>query len=338
MKSAKNKYNFEQNSPHGKFGFEAFKNEKENKYYFHFNGQVGHTLLFSQAYASARSRDNGLNSVLSNATDLNRFSFYTTDGKHYFTLLAGNNQEIARSQLFDNKGEMEAAMASVIQYASVKNKSADTDQDIDKQGIGGLPENQMESSPELAKTSNRVAQTKSRITIEFYRKKEGEPVKGRIEHPLSSSIVKFQGYDRNVILSFIEQHLPTGEKQDRSIQAQFQAQIEETLSGIHTLNKGLNTQFIQSGTPFKVGIPLPSEAQKFAIGNLEVYAKLIGQSQIEALGKETIALSESTELLYAVENNVLPVGTYRLLIHLYLSMEQEQKAKKLQGSCLLLVQ
>ena len=36
-----------------------------------------------------------------------------SNGKHYFNLLAGNNQEIATSAWFDSEGDMNAAIASL---------------------------------------------------------------------------------------------------------------------------------------------------------------------------------------------------------------------------------
>lgn len=328
MKSTSDKYNFRQASPHGKFGFEAFKNEPENKFYFHFNNQQGDVLLFSQAYASARSRDNGLNSVQSYATDISRFNFHTKDGKHYFSLIAGNNQEIARSQLFDKKEEMEAAMADVIQFALGKAKPESV----------AVEKTATSEEPPLAKDT--VAQTKSRITIDLYRNKAGEPLKGRIEHPLSGAKVKFQNYDRKVILSFIEQHIPAGEKQHRSIEAEVKAQIEESLPGIYTQSNNIKTQFIPTGASFSITIPVPAEALKFTTYNLEVYAKLLGESQINLLGKETAPLSGSSTVVFSVKNAPLQTGTYRLLVHLFLNGNDssQQKVEKLQGSCLLLVQ
>ena len=332
MKTTKDKYNFEQSSPRGQFGFEVFKNKDENKYYFHFNNREGRTVLFSQAYASARSRDNGLNSVQSNATDIDRFAFHDKKGKHYFTLVAGNNQEIARSQLFDTKKEMEAALNSIVQLASQKA----TAQTLKSQEVEKAEASETTSHE---KTNETVAQTKSRITIDFYRNKSGEPLKGRIEHPLSGDKVKFQGYDRQVILRFIEQHIPAGEKQEAPLPSVIKAQVEEDLTGLYTTSEGLKTQYLRPGSSLEIVIPLPAETADFKQYNLEVYAKQLGNNQRQVLGKESAALPKEARLTYAIAHCPLKKGTYRLLIHLFLKTgNEQQQAETLTGSCLLLVQ
>ena len=107
---------------------------------------------------------------------------------------------------------MEDAMASVIQIASskVETKTSTTKKAIEKTSTSAVHKPTI--SEEHIPAIDTLAQTKSRITIDFYRNKAGEPIKGRIEHPLSGAKVKFQGYDRNIILSFIEQHIPAGNK------------------------------------------------------------------------------------------------------------------------------
>lgn len=329
MKSISNKYNFNQNSPHGKFGFEAFKNEEENKFYFHFNNLAGEVVLFSQAYTSARSRDNGLSSVHSNALNIDRFSFQTKNGKHYFSLVAGNNQEIARSPLFDQKEEMEAALSMVMQIVAgeVKTKGSNSKNSITKSS----------PAPEQSTVNDTVAQTKSRITIDFYRNKTGESLKGRIEHPLSGAKLKFQGYDRNIILNFIEQHIPSGIKHHPQ-EAELKAQLEENLPGIYTIHKGIKSQFISAGASFDIVIPIPNEVLQFTTCSLEIHTKQLGKSQIDLLGKETLMLSSGDVSPYTVENCNLATGTYRLLVKMYLKNEEKSKEEVLKGSCLLLVQ
>ena len=43
-------YNLAQSSRLGQAGFESFKNENDDRFYFHFNDAKGEALLFSQAY------------------------------------------------------------------------------------------------------------------------------------------------------------------------------------------------------------------------------------------------------------------------------------------------
>ncbi len=120
-----NLYDLAQPSTSNQAGFESFQSDKNAEYYFHFNGEDGQALLFSEGYKSTNGRDNGIKSVIKNGSIEERFARKEEDGKYYFILIAGNNQEIARSRYFDTEGEMEEAMNYVQQrspfYATTYN-------------------------------------------------------------------------------------------------------------------------------------------------------------------------------------------------------------------------
>jgi len=97
----------------GDVGFTKFTKEKE--FYFGFNGEDGNTYLRSEVYANEHGRDNGIDSVIRNAPKNERWNTgYEYEKKyHYYSLKAGNGQEIARSCEYDSKERMLAGLANV---------------------------------------------------------------------------------------------------------------------------------------------------------------------------------------------------------------------------------
>ncbi len=93
-------------------GFDRFQKGDDNYYYFSFKSDDGKVLLLSQGYTAEAGRDNGIASVEKNGTIEKRYSTHTTDdGKFYFTLKAGNHQEIARSSDFETESNRNKAMS-----------------------------------------------------------------------------------------------------------------------------------------------------------------------------------------------------------------------------------
>ncbi len=89
----------------GEPGFHKF--EKDGKHYFSFNNQDKKVLLRSEGYSSESSMLKGIESVKKNAVEAKRWSEYKAEnGKFYFTLKAGNGQEIARSCDYEKNEEM----------------------------------------------------------------------------------------------------------------------------------------------------------------------------------------------------------------------------------------
>jgi len=74
----------------------------------------GKVLLLSQGYKAEAGRDNGIASVKKNAPIEKRYTNHDKDGKFFFTLKAGNHQEIARSTDFDSEGDRTKAIAVVM--------------------------------------------------------------------------------------------------------------------------------------------------------------------------------------------------------------------------------
>ncbi|MEM9846380.1 MAG: DUF1508 domain-containing protein, partial [Bacteroidota bacterium] len=99
----------------GATGFYAFHDELRNEYYFAYNDENGETLLRSEGYKTSAARDNGWASVKKNAPIEARWSKQTAlqDRFHFYTLKAGNHQEIARSCYYKDEASMLAAYAKV---------------------------------------------------------------------------------------------------------------------------------------------------------------------------------------------------------------------------------
>ncbi len=104
-------YDFTQVSQMGQLGFEAFQNAKNNLYYFHFNDSAGRAFLYSQAYASELTRDNGIRSVIQNGSKKERYELQGQNGSFYFVLKAINGREVARSCQFATAVERDQAIA-----------------------------------------------------------------------------------------------------------------------------------------------------------------------------------------------------------------------------------
>ena len=92
-------------------GFDRFQKGVNNYHYFSFKSDDGKVLLLSQGYTAEAGRENGIASVEKNASIEKRYSNHNEDGKFYFTLKAGNHQEIVRSCDFDTVAKMKRAMA-----------------------------------------------------------------------------------------------------------------------------------------------------------------------------------------------------------------------------------
>ncbi len=94
--------------------FEIFQSEKDGKYYWRLKAANGQVILTSQGYASKASAKNGIESVKKNcADDANFLRKESSNGKHFFSLIAANKQVIGQSQMYADKGGMENGIDSV---------------------------------------------------------------------------------------------------------------------------------------------------------------------------------------------------------------------------------
>jgi len=103
-------------------------------FYFQLLDNEGLVLLNSQSYSSKSDRNNGVDSVEKNLQNRDRYANITEDGKSYFILKAGNNQEIARSRAFDNADELEKVKRSLYERSQ---GGSSQKSDVSKQADGG---------------------------------------------------------------------------------------------------------------------------------------------------------------------------------------------------------
>ena len=89
----------------------VFRREGNNQYYFQFLRDDGQVILNSEGYTTEAARDNGVQSVINNSGNPDRYEIHTNDGGgFYFTLKAANNQEIGRSVTFRNADSRDSAV------------------------------------------------------------------------------------------------------------------------------------------------------------------------------------------------------------------------------------
>jgi len=87
-------------------------------FYFNLIATNGQTILTSQTYTTKESAQNGIKSVIENATDESNFETKTSSsGEDYFVLKAKNKQVIGTSQMYSGKEAMNKGIRSVINNA-----------------------------------------------------------------------------------------------------------------------------------------------------------------------------------------------------------------------------
>ncbi|POY37867.1 hypothetical protein C3K47_04875 [Solitalea longa] len=95
----------------GKF---VTKKGNDGQYYFNLKADNGQIILSSEGYSSSSARDNGIESVKTNATNDDRFDRKTSsNGKYYFNLKAVNGQTIGKSELYESSSGRDNGIESV---------------------------------------------------------------------------------------------------------------------------------------------------------------------------------------------------------------------------------
>jgi uncharacterized protein len=95
----------------GKF---ELKTAKSGQFHFNLLAGNGQVILSSEMYESKASAQNGIESVKKNAADDSRYDrLESSNGKPYFTLKAGNNQVIGKSEIYESIASRENGIESV---------------------------------------------------------------------------------------------------------------------------------------------------------------------------------------------------------------------------------
>lgn len=155
----------------------------------------GDPLLTSNAYSSSRTRDNGIETVITNLDNQEKKS---DKGEHYFIVKARSHHELARSVPFDSVQEMEKA----IDY--LQTEFAETE----AQGPAPV------SSAAPAKTGKESSlPPKYFFRLEYYLS-EGRRLRGKIEYPFGEKKTSLEGLDIGKVENFLRKHLPLSAQEE----------------------------------------------------------------------------------------------------------------------------
>lgn len=81
--------------------FQIFQSNKNNQFYFRLVAKNSQIILSSEGYTTKDNCKNGISSVKVHSPNDNYYRRLTaTNGQHYFTLTASNNQVIGMSELY----------------------------------------------------------------------------------------------------------------------------------------------------------------------------------------------------------------------------------------------
>lgn len=87
---------------------------KNGENYFNLKATNGQTILTSEMYSSKAACTNGIESVMKNCDDDNKYDRkLSTNNKPYFNLKAANGQVIGTSEMYESGAGMETGIASV---------------------------------------------------------------------------------------------------------------------------------------------------------------------------------------------------------------------------------
>ncbi|MEM6345720.1 MAG: OmpA family protein [Bacteroidota bacterium] len=118
----KETYRLDVPSESGAAGFESFQNKIDRRHYFHLNDSSGRALIFSQAYLSKKSRNNGMRALAQNGNQDNRLDPQAGEEGYFFLVRGGNRQAVAKSRYFASAAERDQWMlwfqSNVREYAA----------------------------------------------------------------------------------------------------------------------------------------------------------------------------------------------------------------------------
>lgn len=99
----------------GKF---VITTRKNGEFQFNLKATNGQVILASEGYTTIAACKNGIESVMKNSNDENRFEKKEAkDGSPYFVLKAGNGQVIGKSEMYSSIAARDNGIASVMKNA-----------------------------------------------------------------------------------------------------------------------------------------------------------------------------------------------------------------------------
>jgi hypothetical protein len=238
MADPKSGYKLEQTSPIGRPGLESFKSEEDGLYYFHFNGEAGQPVLFSQGYATAKKRTNHRNVLRKRIHLPEAYQKSSDKGGFFFILLSAKGNELARSQNFNHKKERDAALQALTETPESKTAKPKPPSKKQKRPTPLKTGSDMEADDRKSVLSSRF-----RYNLIFRRMEEAQPLIGEIEYPVLKKRATFQGLDRKAIIGFIVQYLPEDTWEDSSRfknEEELAQEIKQVKAKVQSLNKALS--------------------------------------------------------------------------------------------------
>lgn len=350
MKPSKPQYDFSQPSPTGVKGFETFRSQKDDKYYFHFNDPTGIPVLYSLGYVGKKSRDNALKKTIELASDMDQVERNAEGDSHYFVFRGGTQKEIARSRTFMKADDMEKRILELMAFIQ--------ENELEKILENAEPK-QKESNPKTATTkvntpskktkaeskekkplkNEQIAHTKSRFTIDLYRTGPDYELRGKIEHPLTGDKKSFRGLDHETVFDFLEKHGPQPVQAPKKIKSVKESIEVEEIKEFKLSGTGTHGGWIVSkNVPLEVSLKLPElKEQEFANYYLKVEAKSLERQQTISVGHQEDSIPNDRKLVIQTLSNRLVPGMYRLQTSVKLYTIGSHKERIVKGSQILQV-
>jgi len=98
--------------------FEIYQ-KRSGEFYFRLKAANGEPILSSEGYVSKSGCKNGIESVKKNSKDESKFDRKeSSHGKPFFNLVAGNNEIIGSSEMYESTASRDNGIRSVIKNVS----------------------------------------------------------------------------------------------------------------------------------------------------------------------------------------------------------------------------
>lgn len=276
-------------------GFQLFEDKASGVYYFCCGDVHGRPIFFSQAYNAKDNASAGLNAVIRNASKPKQFKTNEEAGAFFFTLHAGNHQEIGRSITYDDADKMLMAIGYLQQVAQSEQPIAEIPQETTAKA----------RSADLAPPVEGAA--KYTFRIDYYDADKGKNHKGRIEHLQSGNNMALQGLHPEVIGNFIQMRLPAATPASGTNAAH--------AATLRIVNRPWEVQpdaAPQTDAFVDFAMDLTLGSRKVPQIELEVTAQAIGGKYHVALTLSQVIVSEQGQIVFALPAAYFSSGLYRI--------------------------
>lgn len=175
-------------------GFQLFQSGDNGQFYFCCCDVNGEPFLYSQAYSGKEAANTGMRTVLRNAVKEKQYKKRHEAGHHFFAIVSGNQQMLARSRNYETEKEVGLAIAFLRQVA--------------------VAEHPVVQSPQVAQTKPAPAlvaapiANKHAFRIDYYAAEKVGKWKGRIEHLTSGEYLTLEGIQPEVVSAFVLSRMP----------------------------------------------------------------------------------------------------------------------------------